>query len=70
MKASQLRIELLTILASSEEPITTTDARLAIARILDTHNWPVTSEQVYRAFSEIPGPVRGYRQQPGKGGAQ
>ncbi|GAB3036764.1 hypothetical protein MBOU_43420 [Mycobacterium bourgelatii] len=50
MKPDQLRIELLSILAAAEEPVTTTDARIAIARMLHAHDRPVVAEQVYRAL--------------------
>lgn len=50
MKAAQLRAELLKVLDAAQQPITTTEARLTIARGLEGQDRPVVAEQVYRAL--------------------
>lgn len=53
MKAEHLRAELLAVLAAARGPITTTEARVAIAGTLDSHDRPVVAEQVYRALAVL-----------------
>lgn len=53
MNAEHLRAELLAVLAAARGPITTTEARVAIAGTLDSHDRPVVAEQVYRALAVL-----------------
>lgn len=50
MEAAHLRAELVAVLATAEGPLTTTDARIAIADKLGSQDRPVVAEQVYHAL--------------------
>lgn len=51
MKAEHLRAELIAVLGAAQSPITTTDARIAVAnRCGGQDGRPVVAEQVYRAL--------------------
>lgn len=50
MEAAQLRAELVAVLATAEGPLSTTDARIAVANRLGSQDRPVVAEQVYHAL--------------------
>lgn len=50
MEAAHLRAELVAVLATAEGPLTTTDARIAVADKRGSQDRPVVTEQVYHAL--------------------
>ena len=49
MNAEQLRDQLLEVLAGASEPMSTTQARLAVTEYCRRRGRPVVAEEVYRA---------------------
>lgn len=68
MEAAHLRAELVAVLATTEGPLTTTDARIAVAKKLGSQDRPVVAEQVYHALMvlERRGVVRRVDERPSR----
>ncbi|WP_156671156.1 MULTISPECIES: hypothetical protein [unclassified Mycobacterium] len=68
MSAEQLRAELLDVLTNATEPLSTTQARLAVTERCQRRGRPVVAEEVYRALVILArrGLVRRVTDQPGR----
>ena len=68
MNAEQLRDQLLEVLAGASEPMSTTQARLAVTEYCRRRGRPVVAEEVYRALVILArrGVVRRGADQPGR----
>lgn len=68
MNAAQLRAELIEVLASAPEHITTSTARIALSEQAHGRDRPVVAEEVYRALLILQrkGIVRRVHDQPGR----
>ncbi|WP_101953271.1 hypothetical protein [Mycobacterium intracellulare] len=68
MNAEQLRDHLIEVLAEASQPISTTQARLAVTEACRRRGRPVVAEEVYRALVILArrGVVRRIADQPGR----
>lgn len=69
MNAEQLRDQLVEVLAAASEPMSTSQARLAVTEYCRRRRRPVVAEEVYRALVVLArrGVVRRVADQPGQG---
>lgn len=67
VNAEQLRDQLVEVLAGTSEPMSTTQARIAVAEACRRHGRPVVAEEVYRALVVLArrGVVRRVADRPG-----